>query len=123
MDSSTIFAGVTTTHDYDGDGVLDLPNPHTELALGVGRASIGNIKVLRDPLEDFSIINCNIAAAQVGTYLLNYVKTSNNGVATGLVADLLKALIVKYEGGGLTIRNSDVPSDSHSEGDWYMVIV
>jgi hypothetical protein len=117
MANSSVFAGVLATHDTNGDGVLDLPNPATELDLtAAGRAFIKSVRVsgVRGADRQYadSLINSNLAAAEFGSVYLGYVRTANSGVPFGLAADHIQMLTTRDKEGTAVFRNLALPGDS-----------
>ena len=96
---SSCFAGVTTTHDVEGDGgidnVLDLPDPNTDIDYE-HPATIKSIAVKgirgRGP---YCTINSNFAAANILSISLAYPQNDNDGVPFGVAADYIKKLTIK----------------------------
>ena len=98
-------------------------NPATDIALTApARASIKSIKVTGDKWEDYSMINSNIAAAEIGAVWINYDQTAN-GVTHGLAADLIKKLTIKDDNGTTSSTNWDWAGDSYSQDDWRLSLV
>jgi hypothetical protein len=109
MQNSVCFAGVTNTKDSDGgqpDGVLDLPDPNTDITIP---ATIKSFKVSGAKGSTYSMLNCNIAAANIlNAYCVgpNYSGSKNYGIS----ADFIKSLTVKsvmwnYSGKNLYIQS------------------
>ena len=90
MRDSALFAGVTATGDQNGDGVLDLPDPGTELILGAGgRCRIWSLRVSGIRGEEFTFINTNLAAAEFGYLYVRSSQDDNGQVAFGIAADTI----------------------------------
>jgi hypothetical protein len=101
MEDSAIFAGVGTTRDANGDGVLDLPNPAGDI-VGVG-ASIASLRlnglfVGGAPADSFA--NSSVAAGLLKAIVLPKVRKANNW-PFGLAAR--RILSLKYEGVALKL--------------------
>jgi len=90
MRDSALFAGVTATGDQNGDGVLDLPDPGTQLALGAGgRCRIGSLRVTGIRGEEFTFINTNLAAAEFGYVYVRSSRDDNDQIPFGIAADTI----------------------------------
>jgi hypothetical protein len=91
---ASLFAGVTSMADADGDSVYDLPDPATDLALASAtRAEIGRVRVRGVLDAPYSLINANIAAAQIGLIDARDVCAANSGVPLGVAADAIDRLV------------------------------
>ena len=115
---TTCFAGVKVTHDWNGDGVLDLPDPATELNLTPGgRASIGSVRVTGLSGGGDWIINSNLAAAQMHFVHVIDPRNDNDGVPFGVAADRIGTYLWVDGGSWEVYSNMDGPEDSHRWDD------
>jgi len=108
---SVLFTGVDVTQDQDGaggvpDGVLDLPDPATDLALDpAARARIDSLRVVGIRGEPDCVINSNVAAAEFGYIYTFNSRDENDGVRFGIAADYIRD---RTGGGHLSNRELDV---------------
>ena len=105
---SSCFAGVTTTHDIEGDGgidnVLDLPDPNTDIDYSEP-ATIKSIAVKGvKGWGPYFTINSNFAAANILSISLAYPQNDNDGVPFGVAADYIKKLTIKDDVGSETMK-------------------
>ena len=109
MRDSALFAGVAGPGDGNGDGVFDLPEPATQLALGAGeRCRIDSLRVTGIRGEEFNYINTNLAAAEFGYLYVRNSQDQNNQQPFGVAADsIARALWNGERYGGL-----EEPKDS-----------
>jgi cyclophilin family peptidyl-prolyl cis-trans isomerase len=84
---STIYAGVTATHDTNSDGVFDLFDPNTDTFSQ--DAYIKSLTVKGDKYGTIALQNSNVAAARLGTVKLANGLLDNSGTSFGLAADTL----------------------------------
>jgi len=109
MRNSAIFAGVAGPGDGNGDGVLDLPDPATQLALGAGeRCRIDSLRVTGIRGEEFNYINTNLAAAEFGNVYVRSSWDDNGQVPFGIAADA----IARATWNGERFRGLEEPKDS-----------
>ncbi len=118
--NAAIFAGAIALGDPQGgeDGVLDLPDPATAISLGAGRARISSLQIKGLPAPggqgqefSYSLINSNIAAAELGRVVLGPAQT-DGGQVFGLAADRIDQLTVQDGGGRESLKDLDLPSQS-----------
>jgi len=115
---SSCFAGVDETHDRDGDGVLNLPDPATELALEPGhRASIGTLGITGLPGVGYCVINSNFAAARIGLIHGRDAQGDNDGVPFGVAADYIGTFLWRDELGWEALFGLDDPQESWTDQD------
>jgi len=109
MRDSALFAGVAGPGDGNGDGVFDLPDPATQLALGVGeRCRIDSLRVTGIRGEEFTFINTNLAAAEFGYVYVRSSQDDNGGVPFGIAADTIDRALWNGE----RFRGLEEPKDS-----------
>jgi hypothetical protein len=110
---STCFAGVRTTRDVNEDGVLDLPDPATDLELEPSaRASIGSLQIVGLPGVDDCNINSNLAAAEIGFVYEVESRDDNGGVPFGTAADYIGMYVWEDEGAFEVYYGMNGPGDS-----------
>lgn len=113
---SCCFARVTTKDEGNGDGVLDLPDPNVDIDYAEP-ATIKSIKVKGIKGESYSVINSNIAAANILSAYFAYPQNANDGTPFGIAADYIKKLSVKDETGTKSYKELDEPKDSKEFDD------
>jgi hypothetical protein len=117
MYDSICFAGVTTTNDLNADGVLDLPDPATDIndvnLPTIKKISINGIK----GDEPNSVINSNIAASQILSAYLAYPQIDNNDVNFGISSGYIKTLKIKDNNEIHKLNNLDEPNESFAFDD------
>jgi hypothetical protein len=115
ISGSTLFAGVGTTRDDNGDGVFDLPIGLADFdaASTIKKFTIKGIKEEGAYVESF--INSNIAARYLGNIKLCFAQLDNGGEPFGFAADFIKK--ISYKDADLTgsLSNLDVPGDMPAE--------
>ena len=118
-----VFAGVAVTHDVDGDGVLDLPDPATEINLAGGRASIGTVIVTGVGGQRHSLINSCLAAAEFGTVHVLEPQKLNDGKPFGFAADSIDVVTIRSDYAWHTSRRLSLPGESMQDDHWYVSLV
>ena len=112
---SICFAGSTAAQDIEGDGgpdgVLDLPDPNTDINYSEP-ATIKSIAVKGiKGWGPYFTINSNFAAANILSISLAYPQNDNGGVPFGVAADYIKKLTIKDDVGSESMKELDELGD------------
>jgi hypothetical protein len=115
ISGSTLFAGVGTTRDDNGDGVFDLPIGLADFdaASTIKKFTIKGIK--DEGAYVASFINSNIAARYLGNIKLCFAQLDNGGEPFGFAADFIKKISYKDADLSGSLSNLDVPGDIPAE--------
>ena len=118
-----VFAGVAVTHDLDGDGVWDLPDPATEIDLDHARASIRTVMVTGLGGQRYSLINSCLAAAEIGTVFVVEPQPLNAGKPFGFACDSVGVVTVRRNYAWHTSRGLSLPGESMRDNQWHVTLV
>ena len=109
MVNATCFADVTATRDVAAaDGVLDLPDPSTDID---ERGIIKSIKISGIKGQTNCFVNSNIAAARIFSAFIAYPKYDNSDTPFGVSSMLIKSLTIKDSDGTHSGKNLDETPD------------
>ncbi|MBN1393011.1 MAG: hypothetical protein JW947_09445, partial [Sedimentisphaerales bacterium] len=117
IEDLSCFAGDIDTSDVNAfDGVLDLPDPNTDINGDPASIKSFNVKGIKGQSSPY-FINSNIAAAQVLNACLAYPQIDNSGVPFGMASGYIKSLKIKDDTGTNSYKKLEEPADSETFDD------